>query len=102
MVAQAKGISQRRIMINYAARNAILPNFASFGVALGLVVGGSLIVEIVFSYPGIGYWLLQAVGSEDFSLMQGIFLVITLSVLIANFLADLCYVLLDPRARQEA
>lgn len=102
MVAQAKGISQRRIMINYAARNAILPNFASFGVALGLVVGGSLIVEIVFSYPGIGYWLLQAVGSEDFSLMQGIFLIITLSVLIANFLADLCYVLLDPRARQEA
>ena len=102
MVAQAKGISQRRVMIMYAARNAILPNFASFSVALGLVVGGSLIVEIVFSYPGIGYWLLQAVGSEDFSLMQGIFLIITLSVLAANFIADLVYVLLDPRARQEA
>jgi peptide/nickel transport system permease protein len=101
MVAQAKGISQRRVMWMYAARNAVLPNFASFSVALGLVVGGSIIVEIVFSYPGIGYWLLQAVGGDDYSLMQGIFLIITLSVLGANFIADLVYVLVDPRARQE-
>lgn len=102
LVAQAKGISQRRVMIMYAARNAILPNFASFAVALGLVVSGSLLVELVFSYPGIGYVLLGAVNNEDYPLMEAIFLIITLVVLVANFLADLAYVLLDPRARQEA
>jgi peptide/nickel transport system permease protein len=102
LVAQAKGISQRRVMIMYAARNAILPNFASFAVALGLVVSGALLVELVFSYPGIGYVLLSAVNNEDYPLMEAIFLVITLAVLAANFLADLVYVLLDPRARQEA
>jgi peptide/nickel transport system permease protein len=102
LVAQAKGISQRRVMISYAARNAILPNFASFAVALGLVVSGALLVELVFSYPGIGFVLLSAVGNEDYPLMEAIFLIITLAVLVANFLADLVYVLLDPRARQEA
>jgi peptide/nickel transport system permease protein len=102
LVAQAKGISQRRVMIMYAARNAILPNFASFAVALGLVVSGALLVELVFSYPGIGYVLLSAVNNEDFPLMEAIFLIITLAVLAANFIADLVYVLLDPRARQEA
>jgi peptide/nickel transport system permease protein len=102
LVAQAKGISQRRVMIMYAARNAILPNFASFAVALGLIVSGALLVELVFSYPGIGYELLSAVNNEDYPLMEAIFLIITLAVLAANFLADLVYVLLDPRARQEA
>ncbi len=102
LVAQAKGISQRRVMIMYAARNAVLPNFASFAVALGLVVSGALLVELVFSYPGIGYVLLNAVNNEDYPLMEAIFLIITLAVLVANFLADLVYVLLDPRARQEA
>jgi peptide/nickel transport system permease protein len=102
LVAQAKGISQRRVMIMYAARNAILPNFASFAVAIGLVVSGALLVELVFSYPGIGYVLLSAVNNEDYPLIEAIFLIITLAVLAANFLADLVYVLLDPRARQEA
>jgi peptide/nickel transport system permease protein len=102
VVAQAKGISQRRVMIMYAARNAILPNFASFAVALGFVVSGALLVELVFSYPGIGYELLSAVNNEDYPLMEAIFLLITLAVLAANFLADLVYVVLDPRARQEA
>lgn len=102
LVAQAKGVSPRRVMWLYAARNAILPQFASFAVALGLVVSGSLVVELVFNYPGIGTMLLTAVGNEDYTLMQGIFLVITLAVLAANFLADIAYVILDPRARQEA
>jgi peptide/nickel transport system permease protein len=102
MVAQAKGLSRRRVMITYAARNAILPSFASFGIALGLVVTGSVLVEYAFSYPGIGYVLFQAVDNEDYPLMQAVFLIITLSVLCANLLADFVYVLLDPRARQEA
>jgi peptide/nickel transport system permease protein len=102
LVAQAKGISQRRVMIMYAARNAILPNFASFAQAIGFVVSGALLVELVFSYPGVGYVLLSAVSNEDYPMLEAIFLIIVLAVLAANFIADLAYVLLDPRARQEA
>jgi peptide/nickel transport system permease protein len=102
MVAQAKGLSNRRVMLTYAARNAILPNLAGFALQLGFVVAGSLLTEIIFSYPGIGVTLFNAVTSDDYPLMQGIFLVITLVVLLANFAADLLYVALDPRTRQEA
>jgi peptide/nickel transport system permease protein len=102
LVAQAKGLAMRRVAITYAARNAILPNLAGFALQLGFVVAGSLLTEIIFSYPGIGYTLLNAVTSDDYPLMQGIFLVITIVVLLANFVADLLYVLLDPRTRQEA
>jgi peptide/nickel transport system permease protein len=102
LVAQAKGLSQRRVMLTYAARNAILPSIASFALALSFVVSGAILVEYVFSYPGIGYVLFQAVNNEDYPLMQAIFLIITLAVLVANLLADLVYVALDPRSRQEA
>jgi len=100
-VAHAKGLSERRVMMNYAARNALLPNVSGFALSLGFIVGGTLLVEIVFSYPGVGYELFQAVGAHDYPLMQGIFLIITLSVLAANFLADIAYLLLDPRTRKE-
>ncbi len=100
-MAQAKGLSERRVMLGYAARNAMLPSVSSFALSLGFIVGGTLLMEIVFSYPGIGYMLFQAVGAKDYPLMQGIFLVITLSVLVANMLADMVYVLLDPRTRKE-
>ena len=102
MVAQAKGLSERRVMFSYAARNAILPSISGFALSLGFVVGGTLLVEMVFSYPGIGFQLFQAVGARDYPLMQGVFLIITLSVLAANLLADLVYMLLDPRTRKEA
>jgi len=100
-VAQAKGLSESRVMFAYAARNAMLPNISGFALSLGFIVGGTLVTEIVFSYPGIGFALFQAIGAKDYPLMQGIFLIITLSVLVANMLADLIYVLLDPRTRQE-
>jgi len=101
-VAHAKGLSERRVMVSYAARNALLPNVSGFALSLGFIVGGTLLVEIVFSYPGVGYELFQAVGAEDYPLMQGIFLIITLSVLVANLLADIAYLILDPRTRKEA
>jgi peptide/nickel transport system permease protein len=101
VLAEAKGLSSRRVMWAYAARNAILPNITSFALSLGFVVGGSVLTEIVFAYPGVGSVLLKAVQNEDFPLMQGIFLVISLAVLAANFVADLAYVVLDPRTRQE-
>jgi peptide/nickel transport system permease protein len=100
LVAQAKGLPTRRV-IGYAARNAILPNVSSFSLSLSFVVSGALLTEIVFSYPGIGFQLLQAVQAEDFPLLQGIFLVITFAVLAANLLADVVYAVLDPRTRQE-
>jgi peptide/nickel transport system permease protein len=100
-VAHAKGLSDRRVMTRYAARNALLPNVSGFALALGFIVGGTLLVEIVFSYPGLGFLLFQAVGAKDYPLMQGIFLIITLSVLLANFVADVAYLLLDPRTRKE-
>ena len=100
LVAQAKGLPKRRV-IAYAARNAILPNVAGFSLAIGFIVSGALLTEIVFSYPGIGYILEQAVENRDFPLLQGVFLIITFAVLSANLIADLVYVLLDPRVRQE-
>ena len=97
--ARAKGLSNRTIAYRYAARNAILPVFTQLAMALGIVVGGQVFIEIVFSYQGIGYWLLQAVLNEDYPLMQGIFLIITVTLLVANFLAEALYVFVDPRVR---
>jgi peptide/nickel transport system permease protein len=101
LVAQAKGLPARRV-IWYAARNALLPVVANFTVAISLVVAGQILVEIVFNYPGIGFHLFDALSKLDYSLVQGIFVVITLVVLAANLLADVVYVLIDPRARQMA
>jgi len=99
LAAQAKGLSNRRVMFSYAARNALLPQLQGFGLAVGFVVSGAIVMEIVFSYPGIGLLLLNAVTSNDFPLMQAIFLVITFAVLLANLIVDLIIVAVDPRAR---
>jgi peptide/nickel transport system permease protein len=101
LVAQAKGLPKRKV-VGYAARNAILPSISGFSLAIGFVVSGALLTEIVFSYPGLGWILLQAVNNRDYPLLQGIFLIITFAVLAANLIADFTYVLLDPRTRQEA
>ena len=101
LVAQAKGLPKRRV-VGYAARNAVLPSNSGFSIAIGFVVSGALLTEIVFSYPGLGWILLQAVNNRDYPLLQGIFLIITFAVLAANLIADFTYVLLDPRTRQEA
>lgn len=98
-MARAKGLSSRLVMFNYAARNAILPNLTGFGMSLGFVVSGAILVEYVFAYPGVGYMLLQAVVNEDYPLMQTLFLLITVAVLLAVLIADGFVSLLDPRAR---
>ncbi|WP_066287377.1 ABC transporter permease [Arthrobacter sp. B6] len=98
-MAQAKGLRPGRIMFRYAARNAMLPSVTAFGMSLGFVVGGALLTEVVFAYPGVGYQLLAAVQGLDYPLMQGLFLTITAAVLLANFLVDILYVRLDPRVR---
>jgi len=99
-VAHAKGMPSRRVLWRYAARNAVLPQIQSFALAIGFIVGGTVVMEMVFSYPGVGKMLLDATNAKDYALMQGVFLVITLSVLLANILADVAYAFLDPRTRQ--
>jgi len=99
-MARAKGLSPVRIMFVYAGRNAILPNLTGFAMSLGFVISGAILVEIVFNYPGLGYMLLQAVNNEDFALMQGLFLLITIAVLVAVLIADFLTAWLDPRTRE--
>jgi peptide/nickel transport system permease protein len=98
--AEANGLRTRTVALLYAARNALLPNITAFGLALGAVIGGAVLVEGVYSYPGVGNLLVLAVTNHDFPLMQALFLVITLSMLVAIFIVDLLYVRLDPRVRR--
>lgn len=99
-MAEAKGLGSRRVMFSYGARNALLPTLTSFGMAFGFILGGSLFTEMVFAYPGLGYLLINSVRSLDYPLMQGLFMMITFAVLIANFIIDILYVRLDPRIRK--
>jgi peptide/nickel transport system permease protein len=89
----------RRLVRRYAFRNALLPQLTGLALQLGVLVAGALVTEIVFSYPGLGYLILQAINNQDFFLIQGAFLFIILGVLAANFLVDVVYVLVDPRTR---
>ena len=98
-MGRAKGLSDRRIMYHYAARNAMLPNLAGFAMSLGFVVAGAILVEYVFNYPGLGYMLLNAVNNLDYPLMQALFLMITVAVLVAVLICDFLTAWLDPRAR---
>jgi peptide/nickel transport system permease protein len=98
-MAEAKGLSQGTVMFKYAMRNAILPNITQFGMSIGFIIAGQLLTEMVFSYPGLGFYLVRSVTTMDYPLMQALFLMITLAVLAANFLVDILYVQLDPRVR---
>ncbi|WP_327048622.1 ABC transporter permease [Microbispora sp. NBC_01189] len=88
-----------RLVRRYAFRNAILPQVTGLALQLGVLVAGALVTEIVFSYPGLGRLILQAIQNQDFFLLQGTFLFIVIGVLIANFVIDIAYVLVDPRTR---
>ncbi len=99
VMAKAKGLRENYIIRKYAGRNAVLPVATHVVLAFGYIVSGAFFVEVVFSYPGIGYILYQAVTSQDYPLIDGIFLIITITVIIANFIADLLYAYLDPRVQ---
>ena len=100
-LAEAKGLSPNRVRYMYAARNAMLPSVTAFGIVLGVSISGQLLIEQVFSYPGFGFLLVRAVQNSDYPLMQGLFLIITTFVLVANFLVDILYTRLDPRVQAE-
>jgi peptide/nickel transport system permease protein len=98
-MGRAKGVRDWRLMTWYAGRNSILPTFTAFAGALGAVVAGAILVEFVFSYPGMGLTLQQAAVGGDYQLAQACLLVIAACVLLANFIMDSIYVFLDPRTR---
>jgi peptide/nickel transport system permease protein len=98
--ARAKGLANRRIMYDYAARNAILPNLTGFAMQLGYVLGGAIVIEYLFSYPGLGYLFYTATTDHDLPLMQGLFLFYTLAVLVCVLIADIITAVLDPRTRE--
>ncbi len=98
-MGRAKGLRSWRIMVDYAARNAILPNLTGFAMQLGYVLGGSILIEYTFSYPGLGYLFYTSTTDHDLPLMQALFLVYTIAVLICVLLADLATAGLDPRTR---
>jgi ABC-type dipeptide/oligopeptide/nickel transport system permease component len=97
LTARAKGLSQRAIVIRHALRNALLPTTTLIALSLGYIVAGAILIETVYSWPGIGNAVYQAVTQRDYPMLQGAFMVLTVSVVFFNFLADLLYFKLDPR-----
>lgn len=97
--ARAKGASQRRVLFGHVARNAIAPVLTFLAIRFAFSFGGAVIIETVFSYPGLGRLVFEAVSGRDFPVMQAAFLVFTAAVLVANLVADLIYPVLDPRTR---
>lgn len=100
-LAEAKGLPTRRVALAYSARVAILPNVTGFAMGLGTILGGTVLVEMIFGYPGMGKLMFDAIANRDYPLMQTIFLFTTIGVLLANLGADILYGVLDPRVRRE-
>jgi peptide/nickel transport system permease protein len=98
--AEARGLKNRRITMSYVGRNAILPLFTSVAISIGYLVGGSIFIESTFSYPGIGVRMAKAIGSRDYPIVLGCFLLLSFAVILSNFLADTLYAKLDPRIRK--
>lgn len=98
--ARAKGVPERRIFAVHALRNALLPIYTNVMVSVGALIGGTIVIETVFNYPGLGSLIIEGVGARDYNLLQGVFLFAAVSVIAANFVADLGYPLIDPRVRR--
>lgn len=100
MFARAKGVSERSVFFKHAFRNALLPLYTNVMMGVGALIGGALVIETVFSYPGLGSLVVMGVNSRDYNLLQGLFVFATVSVILANLLTDLFYPLIDPRIRR--
>ena len=98
--ARAKGLSDGRILRSHALPNALLPTVTLIAINLGYVVAGAITVEVVFNWPGLGTLTVDALASRDYPVLQGVFLLLSVAVVVANLLADLAYGLLDPRVRR--
>ena len=100
-LARAKGVPQRRIVWRHALRNALLPTTTLVGLQLGFLVGGAVLTETIFAYPGVGRAIFESVGRLDFPVLQGAFVLLAATVVVANLLTDLAYGALDPRVRTQ-
>lgn len=100
VAARAKGLTERRLAVHHAARSAVLPVVSLFGIRVAFVAGGALIVERLFSYPGVGVLMVQAVWARDYPVLEGCFLLLSLSVLMLNLLVDAILTHVDPRVRR--
>ncbi|WDZ86732.1 ABC transporter permease [Micromonospora cathayae] len=98
-LARAKGVPERRVVWRHALRNALLPTTTLVGLQLGFLVGGAVLTESIYAYPGVGRSIFEAVGQLDFPVLQGAFLMLAFAVIVANLLTDIAYGLLDPRVR---
>nr|WP_225333520.1 ABC transporter permease [Halomicrobium urmianum] len=96
-VARLRGLSNSRISTRYVAKNAILPMYTGLLLQIGFRLGGTVVLEEIFSYPGLGYYLIEAVNANDYPLMMGCFLIITVTLVVAVYVADMTYGLIDPR-----
>jgi peptide/nickel transport system permease protein len=101
MLAHAKGLKESKIVFRHALRNALLPIYTNVLMGLGTMIGGQVVIETVFSYPGLGNTIYESVTARDYSLLQGAFFFISVSILFFNFIADMGYPLLDPRVRRQ-
>lgn len=101
-VARAKGLSERRVIVHHALRNAALPVVTLLGLSVGVMIGGAAITETVFAWPGVGRLAIAAITIRDYPVIQFIVLLVAASVVVANFLVDLAYGLLDPRISQRS
>lgn len=99
-MAKGKGLSENRVVFKYAARNAMLPSVTALSMAIGMAIGGQLIIEMIFNYPGLGTVLLNAIHGRDYQVLQGQLLIMTIFMLFFNFMADILIVALDPRLRK--
>ena len=100
LTARAKGLPDRRIVRRHAFRNAMLPMVTLVALDLGYIVGGAVLIEVIFSWPGIGLAMYDAIQQRDYPMLQGGFLILTVAVIVLNFVADLFYFRLDPRISQ--
>jgi peptide/nickel transport system permease protein len=101
LTAKAKGLKQRTILFRHAFKNASLPVITASALAFGGILAGAIITETVFAWPGLGFWLYQAVEVKDYPVMQAMFYLISLTVIAANFISDVLYGVIDPRIRYE-
>ena len=97
--ARAKGLSGGRVVVVHGLRNALIPVVTVVGLQVGALLGGAILTETIFSWPGVGHWLVESIQRRDYPVLQGIFLMLAVTVVLANLIADLVYGLLDPRVR---
>lgn len=98
-VARAKGVSERKVLYAHALRNALLPIITIIGANLGMLLSGAVLIETVFAYTGLGRLMIEVLAARDYPVLMGLFLLISISVVVVNFLTDITYTLLDPRIK---